>query len=348
MIDNSGNQARQMIDCEQVYATFRVADLSLRQRFSGSLAWKSVGGRRYLYRKINGKWKSLGPDSLQTQASFVQFHNGRTEMKGRRASLDAQLQAMAPVNRALRLGRVPKMAARILRRLDKEGVLGHGLRVVGTHALYAYERMGGIHFGGEVVATNDIDLLYDARGSLRLLSPENRQSGLIGILQSIDSSFMLVGPNSFRAANDKGFMVDLITPSTRNPATRVFKSRIGASTNDMTAVELDGLTWLESSPAIEQTTIDERGFPLTMVVPDPRAFACHKLWLSARDDRDPAKKRRDRLQALALVEMLETRVPSMPFDDEALLALPVDVRQLGMECVAVVRAKVTAHEPDWE
>jgi hypothetical protein len=49
----------------------------------------------------------------------------------------------AAVNRALGLGRVPLMNARIIRALDKSGLLGAGIRVVGTNAIYAYEAIAG-------------------------------------------------------------------------------------------------------------------------------------------------------------------------------------------------------------
>lgn len=326
----NGSQLRQLIDCEQVYEARLAADRDLRSRFEGSMAWKAVDGKRYLYRKIAGIAKSLGPESGATRATYLRFKEGKAAAKARSESLVEALRKMAPVNRAMGIGRVPRTAARILRRLDHLGLLGSVFRVVGTHALYAYERMAAGHFDSDTVATLDIDLLYDARGTLKLLSTDIRNSGLVGILQRVDKSFEPLASGHFRAANNKGFMVDLITPSTKNPATRKFRSRIGDSSDDLAAAEIDGLTWLESSPSITGVVIDEHGFPLRMIVPDPRYFAAHKAWLASREDRPADKSRRDRRQAEAVAAMIKTTMPKMRFDDPALNALPEAVRALGL------------------
>jgi transposase InsO family protein len=43
--------------------------------------------------------------------------------------------------------------------------------------------------------------------------------------------------------------------------------------------------------------IDEDGWPVPIKVPDPRAFALHKAWLSTLTTREPVKKQRDLAQA---------------------------------------------------
>lgn len=349
MRELSGVQTRQLIDSEQVYVSWREAERDYVTRYAGSMAWKSIGGRRYLYRKTAGVWKSLGPDNEATQQTHDRFHAGRDALKARRASLEGEIRAMAPVNRAMRLGRVPWTSARVLRRLDRIGALGRGLRVAGTHAIYAYERMGGVHFGVDIVTTLDIDLLYDARGGLDIVASDLADIGLMGVLRSVDSTFAPTAADSFRAANAKGFMVDLITPSSRHPATRVFRQKLGDDPGDLSAVEIDGLAWLESSPAVEAIAIDERGYPLLIVAPDPRAFACHKLWLAQRSDRDPLKQRRDRAQAEQVARMLVTHLPGLRFDDPALGALPAEVRMAGVHLARDVGQPAPGIDglPDW-
>ena len=63
------------------------------------------------------------------------------------------------INRALRLNRVPSIETRILSALDREGLLGKQIFVVGTNALFAYELMAGVLISGDLLATKDIDLL---------------------------------------------------------------------------------------------------------------------------------------------------------------------------------------------
>lgn len=52
--------------------------------------------------------------------------------------------------------------------LDAAAVLEKHLFVIGTNALYAYEMKAGILFESGILATNDFDLLWDARDRLRL------------------------------------------------------------------------------------------------------------------------------------------------------------------------------------
>lgn len=349
MRDLSAQQTRQLIDCEQLYASYRDAQTALVERLAGSMSWKTVKGRAYLYRKSGDTWKSLGVQDDRTREIHARFHTQRDAFRIRRQSLDDRIREMAPVNRAMRLGRVPAMSARLIRKFERAAVLGHGLRIVGTHALYAYERLGGVQFGAEAIATMDIDPLFDARARIKLLSSTLENDGLIGLLQSVDKSFRATQTDSFRAVNDAGFMVDLITPARRFAAMRKGKARIGGRLDDLAAVGIEGLVWLENVPATEQVVISERGYPLTMVVPDVRAFMCHKAWVAARDDRDPLKKRRDWHQAQTLAEMLVTRLPSNRLEDPALQAVPSDVLDLGRQLIEGVGAnRPAASAEDWD
>lgn len=340
----SGDQTRQMIDIEQAYGALRSAEAELRHSFGGSMNWKTVGDRRYLYRKHKGKdWVSLGRESEATISVHAAFHGRRTELKQRVAALDERVRDMARVGRAMRLGRVSRIAARILRRIDKAGVLGHGLSVAGTHALYAYERLAGVHYDGDVLATRDVDLLYDARGGLDLVASGLGEQGLIGLLRAADASFSPTEVGSFRAVNDTGFMVDLITPTGTNPATRRVRRTLAEGLpEDLAAVEIAGLTWLENAPSVTATVLDEAGYPLLIVAPDPRVFVCHKAWLATRDDRDPAKRRRDEAQAAAVARTIATYLPHWRFDDPKLGALPADLRSVG----AGLAERVTSDEVD--
>ena len=154
--------------------------------------------------------------------------------------------------------------------------------------------------------------------------------GLLGLLRSADPSFAPAGADSFRAVNDTGFMVGLITPAGRNPATRGIRRTLGdAVSDDLAAVEITGLGWLENAPAVTVTAIDEGGYPLMLVAPDPRVFACHKAWLAKRPDRHPAKRRRDGAQARAVAHTVALHLPALAFDGPDLSALPADLRALG-------------------
>ena len=62
-----------------------------------------------------------------------------------------------------------------------------------------------------------------------------------------------------------------------------------------------------------------------MVVPDPRALALHKLWLSQQPERDPWRQKRDRLQATALAELILRYLPQYHFFSAELRLFPAEV-----------------------
>jgi hypothetical protein len=187
------------------------------------------------------------------------------------------------VNRALRLGRVPHLAARIIRAIDDAGLLGEGLRIAGTNAIYAYEAAAGLFVDPGITSTEDIDLLMDARQSLRIVAGTNVEDGaLINLLRKVDRSFERSNA-TFRAVNRDGYLVDLIKPLA-SPAWKQGRESVGKAADELVAAEIAGLAWLENAPAFEAIAIDEKGGPLRLIVPDPRIFAAHKFWVSKRAD----------------------------------------------------------------
>ena len=324
----SGEQTRRLVDSEQRYDTYRRALQKLHQSYRGSMTFKRVKEQDYLYHIIDGVAKSLGPRSAQTESLVSAFQEGRERQRQRRDTLRKAIDTEARVDRAMGLGRAPSVVADILRKLDRAGLLGRGISVVGTNAIYAYERLAGGSFPASLLATGDIDLLFDGRRRLRMLIRDDQAEGLTGVLRRVDDSFSLVAPGAYRATNDQGFMVDLIQP--QQAALASLRTAIG-NADDLQAAEVEGLAWLQNVPQIEQTLLDERAQPFTMIVPDPRAFALHKLWLSERVDRDVVKARRDREQAILVARIVTDYLPGRGFDDPAIAAVPAALRARAAE-----------------
>jgi hypothetical protein len=92
--------------------------------------------------------------------------------------------------------------------------------------------------------------------------------------------------------------------------------------DDLLAAEIRNLHWLVSAPKFSRIVIGDDGYPATMIVPDPRAFAVHKLWLSRQKDRDPLKKKRDHAQALAVSRIILQYFPELQFKPEQLRMFP--------------------------
>jgi len=319
----SNEQRRQLIDVLQAYAAWRPAATELEGM--GTMRVQVSKGRRYVYEVRSTVRKSLGQESLALRKRKAAHDARRKELQTRVRSLQAKLDAMAPVNRALRLGRLPTIAARIIRAIDREGLLGTHVMIAGTNALFAFEVATGTVIEQEHVATTDADILWDPRQSLLLAATGVRREGLMGILRSVDRSFE--ADYGFNAKNRDGYIVDLICPPTDQQTTM-------AAGADLEAVQMEGIEWLLAAPHFEQVVIAEDGLPARMVVPDPRTFALHKLWVSRRQDRQPVKRPRDKAHA-AIVAQLATKYLNQRMVTTDMPWLPSELRALVRDAKAL-------------
>lgn len=343
----SGEQRRQLIDTQQVYEAWRAANEESNHRFAGSMRWGKRNGTDYLLRKLGKSETSLGPRNKETEDAYNAFMRGRRDNKGRLTGLSEKLDTLAPINVAMGLARMPTIAARIIRECDERGLLGGQLVIVGTNAIYAYEAVAGVHVDSGLVATSDIDLLYDARRRISLAVNGLSQRGLIGLLQNVDESFVPTNARSFRASNRNGYLVDLIIPEAKD----VFRNRLPAALtelpDDLEGAAIFGLGWLINSPKLEAVAVDERGYPVRLVVIDPRAFALHKAWVSCREDREPIKAVRDMEQA-KVAAAIATQYLNKSFEAPELSALPNALREIApklMEDVTPPTNQTT--RPNW-
>jgi hypothetical protein len=324
----NNDQRREAVNTGQRYAAHREAKTRA-DSFRGSMVWTKIKGHEYLVRSHYDKsgirrQVSLGPRSKDTETTKLQYERGRTEAEGRLKDLKTVLARQAAINRALGLGRVPLIGAKIIRALDETGMLGSGIRVVGTHALYAYEATAGVRLDPGLTTTEDIDLLFDARGGLTFVAMEDvSQPSLLRVLRKVDRSFER-SKQTFRAVNRDGYLVDLIKPM-RTPPWKPEEEKVGEDADDLLAAEIEGLAWHQSAPSFESIAIDEKGDPLRIVATDPRVWVVHKLWLSKRQDREPVKRRRDEDQAHAVARLVVEHMPHLPFAPEQMRMLPKDV-----------------------
>lgn len=294
-----------------------------RQAFHGGLHWKTVAGHDYLVRTIDrtGGNRSLGPRSPGTEQAFREFYETKRDLDARIKSIEEQVARQARFCVAAGVNRVPRLAADIVRSLDMRGLLGSHLIILGSHAMYAYEMAAGVQLKAGLLQTEDLDTLLNK--SEIELAGSIRSGGLLGILQSVDETFKPQRKRSFRAVNAKGFMVDLIRARID---VHGGLSRIGTGV-DLIADQLRGLEWLTALPPMTQIVIADNGFPVRFIVPEPRLFALHKLWVSLQPTRDPIKRKRDLRQAEAIAE-LSLEYFNLSFDDPAIKGLPAGLRSM--------------------
>jgi len=322
----SNQQRLHLVNAEQLYENYRAA-LEHSKSYRHGMRWKRMREVDYLFRGADrlGGGKLLGRRSRESERILQAFQEGKASAAGRLDAIERQLDEQARLNRALRLGRVPRVVSRILREIDAAGMLA-SFTVLGTQAMYAYEAAAGVQFLLELLASGDVDLLYDTRKAITLASRKLDGAGLLGLLKKADRSFECVRKRGFRAANAGQFMVDLIVP----PRSMRDATPITFGPDDLVASEVPGLQWLINVPKLSACAIDEDGWPAPFRVPDPRAFALHKAWLANQPDREPVKKPRDLAQAKAVASMVAELMPQLSFD-VALTSLHGDVR--GMRSV---------------
>ena len=319
----SNQQRLHQVNSEQLFENYRSA-LGHASTYTYGMRWKTVRSTEYLFRDKDrrGNGKSLGPRSAETEALLAAFSEGRVAAQERLKLITEKIQEQARLNKALRLNRVPRVVALVLRELDRAG-LHDSFTVIGTQALYAYEAAGGAHFLLELLASGDVDLLYDARQKMTVVSDKLDGEGLLGLLKKADKTFECVRENGYRAANAGQFMVDLVVA----PRGMQDSENITFAESDLVATEVPGLQWLLNSPKLDAVAIDEDGWPVPMRVPDPRAFAMHKVWLSGLPEREPIKKPRDLEQAQAVAKLVQAEMPHLSFET-TLTSLHGDVRKL--------------------
>ena len=334
LIELTNEQRRQLIDAKQTFQAWRAADRDFRHAYRGTMRWVSVNGVQYLYRVTGAVRNSLGRRSPETERIKADYSEQRDRLRNRRNRLSARLKEMDRVNRAHGLGRMPLIAARVLRKLDEAGLLGRQLFLVGTHSLYAYEARAGVLFDGGLTTTTDLDLLVDVRQHMSLAVAEDvRPEGVIGLLRKADRSFART--EEFRATNDDGYFVDLIAPLRPNEAA-LTAIRLGETNDDLAAAAILGLQWLINAPKFEEVVVGEDGRPLWVSCIDPRALALHKFWVSQQLSRDPTKKRRDMAQARA-VALLAADYLNLEFNAKDLSALPLELVRSAKDLVTAAR-----------
>ena len=326
-------QRRQMVDTEQLWQAWG-ATRKRNAGYAGSMGWRTSKGREYLVRQVaeNGsrRMRSLGPRSIETERVLQQFQDNKATAQADLKKQSSRLGEMARLNRALRLGRVPMASANVARVLDKHGLLGRNILIVGTNAIFAYEAAAGVFVDTSMLATGDLDILFDARVRLRLRS-EAEPPTLMSALKAADASFERVTHRSFSAVNSDGFYVDLIKAPPKDIVTSAETDTLGGD-NDLHASHVPNMRWVANAPKFSAMAIGADGFPVPLSCPDPRAFALYKLWMGTKDStREPLKRVRDIEQAKTVAAMVNGHMANLPFEPEHLACFPRRATNLAMD-----------------
>jgi hypothetical protein len=293
--------------------------------FKGGMHWKKITGREYLYkyRDRYGHGHSLGPRSPDTEGIWAEFTRQRREAAARLGTQRQRLAEAARFCRAALINRVPDLVTRILRYLTPGDRANAPLMVMDTHALHAFEFAAGVF----IDCPRTSPFWSGAGSRLTLAAPAAiPPAELLARLRRADRSYKTLPGEGLAAVNKTGFRVSFLSPPTARAPHRIR----GRDAPGVTVPAASGdLAALVNSPKFSQVVVGRRGDPVTMVVPDPRALALHKLWLSQQEDREPADKDRDRTQAAALAELILRYLPQYYFFSAELQLFPAEVARLA-------------------
>ena len=214
MLEISPAIARQYIDAVSTFEALEEAQEEAAQ-VRGGMYWHggpaSSPDAKYLVRTTPaGAETSLGPRTPENEAIYERFTLRKRESVERVSGLKAAFEQHQRLNRALRVGRVDPLVVALLGRLASTQLSPH-FRVVGAHALYAYEAIAGVRLDSDTLATRDMDLLWDTRKRI-LFSTQLAKvdSSMLGVLKKVDSSFRIRKSQKYTAVNKDGFEVDII------------------------------------------------------------------------------------------------------------------------------------------
>ena len=305
---------------EQWVAATRLLDTTLK----GSLRWKAVGAKQYLYHRVSSNPLvdlSLGPRNADTHARMLEFKHEQAASRARQQAALAESLKFAQILRSMKLGNVDKQAAALLRHFDRKAMLGDLLLVVGTNAMLAYEvEAGGRIFRG-YDATQDFDLTWRGQPALQLQANVhgNAQAGaqaeirppvsLIGTLREVDRLYTVNSERTFQATTGKYEVEFLAAPSTIQ--TFPFAKGDVAPMGNIAEQE-----WLMLGRPLRHVVAASDGTPAPICAPDPRWMALHKLWLSQKPQRRATKKPKDEAQGLLLLRAVVEAMASYPVDLE--------------------------------
>jgi hypothetical protein len=275
----------------------------------GGMYWKPQGKTDYLIRTSpSNSQKSLGPRSPETESIYGKFTERKASSEQRVKNLAAQLGVHKRLNRALFVGRAPQVLVDILAMMNRAGIAEH-FTVVGTHALYAYEAAAGVRIeSGDVLATKDIDLLWDTRKRIQFSTTMGAAgSSMLGLLRKVDPTFRLRRDQLYTAVNDKGFEVDIIRRETAEGDPHPL--RITDAEDDFWVTQAERAAELLNAPRFSAMIVAPSGDMARMTTISPIAFAKFKRWLAAQPTRDPMKRSRDTLQAEVVEQLTAEYLP---------------------------------------
>jgi hypothetical protein len=296
------NASRQLIDSTTIFDEFMRVQAQARQ-YAGGMYWKQQGDYAYLVKTLpDNRQRRVGPRSPDTEKIYAEFTTRKRELEARMRSLRAALKDAERLNKALKVGRVPSLVVSVLQAIEDAG-LGQHFTVVGTHALYAYEAAAGVRIVQGALATQDVDLLWDARKRVRFMTDLAKlDTSVLGVLHQADATFQRKEGQNETAINAQGFEVDFLRRQPEGDDPHPF--RFSRDDGDLWPVQAVRASVLTNAPRFEHVIVAATGRMTLMRTIAPESFVEFKRWMAEKVQKRPAPKRQRDLRQAEIVQRM--------------------------------------------
>jgi hypothetical protein len=313
----TAEQARALINLRPRYEAAIEAERAL-ARLPYNLVRKRVGEYEYLYEAIDriNNGKSLGRMTPELELRLTEYQTAKRELKDRGARARSLVEEIGRIARPLRLPRVADMAGELLRELDRRGLLDGTLLVVGTSCIPAYSLEAGGMIAEAPDETEDFDLAWTA-------SELSDEALLWAALKAVDPTFTVNTERMFQARNRDAYEVELLVAPSRKDTLGRFEKPC--------PIPLPEQEWLLLGKPVDQVVPCRNATAARLVVPDPRWFALHKLWLGNQAKRNPLKRGKDLRQGAAVLDAVAEAMPQYPLDEAFAAAIPAELEPMWAE-----------------
>lgn len=313
----TAEQARALINLRPRYETAIEAEREL-ARLPYNLVRKRVGENEYLYEVIDrlNNGKSLGRMTHELERRLAEYRATKQELKDRAARARSLVEEIGRIARPLRLPTLADMPGQLLRELDRRRLLDGTLLVVGTSCIPAYSLEAGGTIADAPDETEDFDLAWTA-------SERSDEALLWTALKAVDPTFAVNTEREFQARNRDAYEVELLVAPSR-------KDTLGRSEKPY-PIPIPEQEWLLFGKPVDQVLPCRDGTAARLVVPDPRWFALHKLWLGNQAKRNPLKRRKDLQQGAAVLNAVAEAMPQYPLDSAFESEIPPELQGFWKE-----------------
>lgn len=288
----------------ELYELVQVTETARSPAFlSGTIAWKTIKGRRYGYwsfKEIDGRKREyyLGPDGPAIAAIEAARERGAPAL--------AAVARQAAAALAQGCTATTPRHFRIVKRLADYQFFRAGGMLVGSHAYLALGNQLGVAWGSGT-RTLDLDFAHAGPGgNVAVALPADLRADADSALKSLEMGFLPAlggskGLAKYVSEREPDLRVDFLTVMRRRD------EPVAAPELGVALMPLKFLDYLMESPG--QAILIDRADACLVNLPDPARYGLHKLIVAAeRGPRHP-KHRKDIAQALALIEWHLDRAP---------------------------------------